>query len=67
VAQRLIELGHGAVSVHDVELAAAADDEVFELAVVEDRLRELQDPYVGPQRIASTTDQAFVNRALITT
>ena len=38
VAQRLNELGHDAVSVHDVELAGAADDDVFELAVVQDRL-----------------------------
>ena len=38
VAQRLIELGHGAVPVHDVELTRAADDDVFEFAVVQDRL-----------------------------
>ena len=38
VAERLSELGHDAVSVHDVELAGAADDDVFEFAVVQDRL-----------------------------
>ena len=38
LAQRLIELGHDAVSVHDVELAGATDNEVFELAVLQDRL-----------------------------
>ncbi len=38
VALRLSELGHGAVSVHDVELTPAADDDVFEFAVLQDRL-----------------------------
>ena len=38
MAQRLIELGHGAVPVHDVELTGAADDDIFEFAAVEDRL-----------------------------
>lgn len=38
VAQRLSELGHDGVSVHDVELAGGADDEVFEFAVLQDRL-----------------------------
>jgi len=38
VAQRLSQLGHDAVSVHDVELTGAADDDVFEFAVVQDRL-----------------------------
>jgi len=38
LAQQLTALDHDAVSVHDVELAGAADDEVFEFAVVQDRL-----------------------------
>jgi predicted nuclease of predicted toxin-antitoxin system len=38
LAQRLTELDHGAVSVHDLELAGATDNDVFELAVVQDRL-----------------------------
>ena len=38
VAQRLNELRHDAVSVLDVDLAGSTDDEVFELAVVQDRL-----------------------------
>ncbi|HZM57050.1 MAG TPA: DUF5615 family PIN-like protein [Acidimicrobiales bacterium] len=38
LAQRLTELDHDAVSVHDVELAGADDSDVFELAVVQDRL-----------------------------
>jgi predicted nuclease of predicted toxin-antitoxin system len=38
LAQRLSELGHDAVSVHDAELTGATDDEAFELAVLQDRL-----------------------------
>jgi predicted nuclease of predicted toxin-antitoxin system len=38
LAQRLTELDHDAVSVHDVELAGAPDEDVFECAVVQDRL-----------------------------
>ena len=38
LAQRLGELGHDAVSVHDVDLAGAADEDAFECAVVQDRL-----------------------------
>jgi predicted nuclease of predicted toxin-antitoxin system len=38
LAQRLTELDHDAVSVHDVELAGAPDEDVFEFAVVQDRL-----------------------------
>lgn len=38
LAGRLTELGHDAVSVHDVGLAGATDDDVFELAVAQDRL-----------------------------
>jgi predicted nuclease of predicted toxin-antitoxin system len=38
LAQRLTELDHDAVSVHDVELVGADDSDVFELAVVQDRL-----------------------------
>lgn len=37
-AAQLNERGHDAVSVHEVELAGAEDDEVFEYAVAEDRV-----------------------------
>jgi len=38
VAQRLNDLGHDALSAHDAELAGAGDDDVFEFAVVQDRV-----------------------------
>ena len=38
LAQRLTELDHDAVSVHGVEMAGAPDEDVFEFAVVQDRL-----------------------------
>jgi predicted nuclease of predicted toxin-antitoxin system len=38
LVQQLTELDHDAVSVHDVELAGATDDDVFELAVHQERL-----------------------------
>ncbi len=38
LAVQLTELGHDAVSVHEVGLAGAGDDEVFELAVTQGRL-----------------------------
>jgi predicted nuclease of predicted toxin-antitoxin system len=38
VAQLLSELGHDAVSVHDMGLAGTSDEEVFEFAVLQDRL-----------------------------
>ena len=38
LAQQLTKMGHDAVSVHDVELAGAADNDVFELAVLQERL-----------------------------
>jgi len=38
LAQQLTALDHDAVSVHDVELAGAADNDVFDLAVLQERL-----------------------------
>jgi len=38
LGQMLTEGGHDAVSVHDVELTGAPDDEIFSFAVVEDRI-----------------------------
>ncbi len=38
VAARLIELGHAAASVHEVGLAGAGDEEVFDFAVSQGRV-----------------------------
>jgi len=38
VAQRLTELDHDALSVHDLELAGASDTDVFDFAVLQERL-----------------------------
>lgn len=38
LAVRLTDLGHDAVSVREVSLAGATDEDVFELAVSQDRL-----------------------------
>ena len=38
LAQQLTALDHDAVSVHDVELAGAADNDVFDFAVLQERL-----------------------------
>lgn len=38
LAKRLTKLEHDAVALHDVDLVGAADEHVFEFAVVQDRL-----------------------------